>query len=125
MAVDDDTTARGLARIWRRKPFLLLGFAVVVTLSVFFGARTIAHLTGDHPRHEDIPIKDWMTPSFISNAWDVDKAVVREAIGITENDDLDRAPLGRIARQRSESRRDVAQRVREAVAKAIADPDGD
>lgn len=72
-----------LARLWRERRALVLAFCAAVLLAVFFAVRSAlfwAHWSD--PARRDEPLAGWMTPRYVALSWNVDRAVVGEALGL-------------------------------------------
>ena len=90
-------TPRNLAR---RHPFLLSAFALALVATVFFSVRMAVFAThwNDPAYHVQEP-EPWMTPRYISHAWQIPPEVIKPALGVP--DDLTGRPtLEAIAKAR-------------------------
>lgn len=87
-----------LALLWRDHRLLLIAFLVAALLAVAFTARTAAFYYY-WSTHRDVPIEGWMTVGYVARSYDVDRDILREALGLAL-DQADRRPLEQIARDR-------------------------
>ncbi len=71
-----------LSSIWTSHPLLSTGFALALTLTLYFGTRTVmATLYWSDPAHRDQSLQSWMTPGYIGHSWEIPREVLETAIG--------------------------------------------
>lgn len=76
---------RALARLWASHRLMLLGFAAALAVTGFFVVRTVVFwVYWADPAHRDLAIEGWMTPGYVAASWQVDRAIVANALGIAE-----------------------------------------
>lgn len=70
-----------LKRLWGVAPIATVILALSLAMSLFFGARMVAHwIYWNDPAHREQQIAAWMTPGYIGHSWKVPKEVVIEAL---------------------------------------------
>jgi hypothetical protein len=107
-----------LRTLWRTNRLLVIAFAIALSFTVVFGARTAAfyiYWSG----HQNVPVAGWMPPGYVAKSHRVDIEVVREALGL-DPQARDRRPIARIAHDRGVPVQSLIRDVNEALAKAEA-----
>lgn len=62
-----------IGRLWRRAPVALVGFALALALSLFFGWRMVDRaIYWSDPAHIHQTPEPWMTLGYIGQSWHVD-----------------------------------------------------
>ncbi|MCG6883266.1 MAG: hypothetical protein LJE62_05875 [Silicimonas sp.] len=72
-----------MAAFWRRNRLLVLAFAIVLGLAVFFGVGAIRKAR-DFDVAKEQPIAAWMTPRFVSHSWDVPREAMMDILRLEE-----------------------------------------
>ena len=89
-----------LRHLWIRHRPALVGLVVALAVVAFFVARFVAFsLYWADPDHRRQPPQAWMTPRYISLAWDIPPGEVMRALGVADRPDR-RPTLAEIARRR-------------------------
>ncbi|MEO0636188.1 MAG: hypothetical protein AAFY73_06020 [Pseudomonadota bacterium] len=97
-----------------------VSFFVLVTFSAGFLA-DIIHF--NDPRHQNEPLKPWMTPRYVALSYDLPRETVMEIFELPEDLEGERPRVGRIARRMSLTLPELTQRVRDAQAALEASDD--
>ncbi|MFZ2099517.1 MAG: hypothetical protein WAU86_03030 [Oricola sp.] len=105
--------------LWRTNRILVIAFAIALSLTVLFGARTTARLIY-WSNHRDVPVAAWMPPGYVARSYSVDVEIVREALGL-DPATRDHRTIARIAADRGVPVDRLIGDVNAAVAKAKAD----
>ncbi|MBT8408071.1 MAG: hypothetical protein KJN93_00415 [Alphaproteobacteria bacterium] len=107
-----------IGRLWRRNKVLLIAFVAVAALAVFFTFRTVmmAVYWADQ-RHLDQPIAGWMTPRYVSRAWDLPPDLVAGALLLDRAEKPGRQTLAEIARDRGVAPEDLIAALETAIRK--------
>lgn len=70
-----------LRYLWAHQRLLLLGFAAVLGLCLFFGVRTLnSTLYWMDPAHQDQTLAGWMTPNYVALSYDIPPPVLALAL---------------------------------------------
>lgn len=116
---ETSNTDERLARFWRRKPLLLLSFAIIVTLTVFFGALAAWSYSDWRGRFDDeVEIRPWMRPTYIARINDVERQVIFNALDIERGSKERRLSIAQIARIRGVPVADLIDTVEDAIDEA-------
>lgn len=68
-------------RLWAAAPVATVVMALALTAAALFAVRGISHAVyWRDPAHRAQPIEAWMTPGYISRAWDLPRDAVIEAL---------------------------------------------
>jgi hypothetical protein len=66
-----------LARLWREHRLVLLAFAAALAVTLFFAVRTaVFWVYWSDPARRDLALQGWMTPGYVAQSWQVDRAMV-------------------------------------------------
>ena len=101
-----------------RRP-LVLGVALVLAIAVtfVFGFRAGAHAR--RIRHQNDPVRPWMSVPYVAHSYRVPPHVLYEAIGIPLQSH-DRRPIRDIAREQNRSVEEVIATLQNAIARERA-----
>jgi hypothetical protein len=87
-----------LRYLWAHNRLLLLGFAAVLGLTLFFGVRTITHtLYWIDPAHQDQPLAAWMTPGYVAMSYDIPPPLLAPALFEIPGGPHEHKTMGQIA----------------------------
>ncbi|WP_372892799.1 hypothetical protein [Rhodosalinus sp.] len=104
-----------LRHLWTRHRPALVGLIVALAVVAFFVARFVAFsVHWADPDHRRQPPAAWMTPRYISLAWDIPPEEVMRALGVSDRHDR-RPTLGEIARRRGVPEEVVLDEVRALI----------
>lgn len=87
-----------LRTLWRSNRFLVIAFALALSLTLVFGIRSTAFLVY-WSNHKNLPVAGWMPAGYVAKSYRVEVETVREALGLDPNK-RDRRPIARIAADR-------------------------
>lgn len=90
-----------------------VSFLVLVSFSTSFLADVI-HF--NDPRHQNEPLKPWMTPRYVALSYDLPRETVFELFELDEDMPDERPRMGRIAIRLGETLPEMTARVRAAAA---------
>lgn len=107
-----------LALAWQQHRLLFLAFVVASVLAVVFIGRTVAFYAY-WATHKQVPIEEWMTIGYIARSYDVDRDMLREALGL-DTEQPDRRTLAQIAAARGITVAALIDMIEEAIAQARA-----
>ena len=97
---------------------LAAGLGLALLLTLLLGLR-LAGSALYWIRHEDQPIEAWMTVGMVSRAYEVPRAALMTAVGLSP-DARDRRPLSQIADESGLSYAELRTRLEAAIAEARA-----
>ncbi|MCB1333578.1 MAG: hypothetical protein KDK26_07975 [Roseivivax sp.] len=96
---------------------LMVAFVLALALVVFFAVRLVRDTPFWHlPDKPPDRIEPWMTPRFISHAWDVPPDVVAQALQLEHDGTGRRVTMGELAESRGIPLEDLAAAVAQAIA---------
>lgn len=66
----------------RNHPWLVAGFVLALTATMFFAVRLVAiTLYWQDPAHQDQAVAGWMTPGYVLRSWDLPSDTLQAALG--------------------------------------------
>lgn len=87
-----------LRYLWANNRLLLLGFAAVLGLTLFFGIRTLTFtLYWADPAHRDQALAGWMTPGYVAMSYDIPPPLLAPALFEIPGGPHDHKTMGQIA----------------------------
>ena len=87
-----------LRYLWTHNRLLLLGFATVLGLTLFFGIRTLSFtLYWADPAHRDQALAAWMTPGYVAMSYDIPPPLLAPALFEIPGGPHEHLTMGQIA----------------------------
>ena len=103
-----------MGRLWREHRLLVLGFVLLLALSIFFAVGAIRQAR-DFDVAQEQPIAPWMTPRYVARSWDVPRETMMEILGL-EAGNPRRRTLADIAAEQGVTVEDYIARIEAGIA---------
>jgi hypothetical protein len=87
-----------MGRFWRENRLLVLAFAVLVAIALWFAMGAVRHALEFDVAKEQ-PLAPWMTPRYVAHSWDVPREAMMDILGL-EPDNPRRRTLEEIAAEK-------------------------
>jgi glycogen synthase len=110
----------GLVALMRRRPLLTSAFLIAATLTLVFAVKA-AIFYAYWTEHRQREIERWMSPNYISRVWMLEVEDIQEKLGI-EDEELNRRPIARIARQKGVNISDYINAIEELITDEHGEP---